>query len=137
MNYLLFLSLAQYKRKNNMMDKRQMTVYLKPNDPASDKALAAAELQSPDVLSRNVLEEPLTPTQLLRLATKCNANIRDFIDPKTLDQQTKKAKITDDELAEMLAQHPEWLQHPIAELGDKAVLVSVPGRVKDLVPDEN
>jgi arsenate reductase len=41
-------------------------------------------------------------------------------------------KVTDDELIRLMAEHPQLLQRPIVERGDRAVLARPPSRVLEL-----
>jgi len=84
----------------------------------------------------NYYIEPLTKKQLTELIRKMNIKPRDLLrksEPiyKELGLATKE--LSDSELIGLMVEHPDLLQRPIVERGDRAVLGRPTENVKELL----
>jgi len=84
----------------------------------------------------NYYIEPLTKKQLTALIRKMNIKPRDLLrksEPiyKELGLATKE--LSDSELIGLMVEHPDLLQRPIVERGDRAVLGQPTENVKELL----
>ena len=84
----------------------------------------------------NYYIEPLTKKQLTALIRKMNIKPRDLLhksEPiyKELGLATKE--LSDSELIGLMVEHPDLLQRPIVERGDRAVLGRPTENVKELL----
>jgi len=80
--------------------------------------------------------DPLPEAKIRELLRKANASAADVLRRKEpvykalgLDQRDA----SDDELIALMAEHPQLLQRPIVERGDRAVLARPPERVLELL----
>ena len=84
----------------------------------------------------NYYVEPLTKKKLTELIRKMNVKPRDLLrksEPiyKELGLATKE--LSDSELIGLMVEHPDLLQRPIVERGDRAVLGRPTENVKELL----
>jgi arsenate reductase (glutaredoxin) len=84
----------------------------------------------------NYYIEPLTKKKLTELIRKMNVKPRDLLrkgEPiyKKLGLATKE--LSDNELIGLMVEHPDLLQRPIVERGDRAVLGRPTENVKELL----
>jgi len=84
----------------------------------------------------NYYIEPLTKKQLTALIRKMNIKPRDLLrksEPiyKELGLATKE--LSDSELIGLMVEHPDLLQRPIVERGDRVVLARPTENVKELL----
>ena len=84
----------------------------------------------------NYYIEPLTKKQLTELIRKLNIKPRDLLrksEPiyKELGLATKE--LSDSQLIALMVEHPDLLQRPIVERGDRAVLGRPTENVKELL----
>ena len=73
----------------------------------------------------NYYTEPLTKKKLRELLTKMKLTPRDILrtrEPIYKELGLAEKKLTDDQLISLMIEHPDLLQRPIVERGDRAVL---------------
>ena len=77
-----------------------------------------------DYQSVNYLKEPLTADELKQLLRKARLKPQDVLRTKeaVYREQIAGRNLSDDELVQMMVDHPELIQRPIVVRGDKAVL---------------
>ena len=84
----------------------------------------------------NYYVEPLTKKKLAELIRKANLKPRDLLrksEPMYKDLGLGEDKFSDSELIALMIEHPDLLQRPIVERGDRAVLGRPVENVKDLL----
>src|SRR5262245_42420485 len=84
----------------------------------------------------NYYEQPLTATQLRGLISKLGISPRELVrkdEPIARELGINKRDLSDDELIELMVEHPDLIQRPIVVRGDKAVLGRPPENVDDLL----
>ena len=77
-----------------------------------------------DYQSVNYLKEPLTADALKQLLRKARLKPQDVLRTKeaVYREQVAGRNLSDDEIVQMMVDHPELIQRPIVVRGDKAVL---------------
>jgi arsenate reductase len=84
----------------------------------------------------NYYLEPLSKKKLTELIRKLNLKPRDLLrksEPVYKELGLADDKFTDSELIAMMVEHPDLLQRPIVERGDRAVLGRPTENVKELL----
>jgi arsenate reductase (glutaredoxin) len=80
--------------------------------------------------------EPLPAERIRDLLQKANMRPRDALrtkEPMVAEQDLLREDLPDEELIELMAQHPALLQRPIVERGDRAVLARPIERALELL----
>ena len=77
-----------------------------------------------DYQAVNYLKDPLTSATLKQLLSKAGLKPHDAIRTKedAYREHVAGRNLTDDQLIEVMADHPELIQRPIVVRGDKAVI---------------
>jgi arsenate reductase len=84
----------------------------------------------------NYYIEPLSKKKLSDLIRKMNIKPRDLLrtsEPIYRELGLGKGDFTDAQLIELMAEHPDLIQRPIVERGDRAVLGRPTDNVKELL----
>ena len=84
----------------------------------------------------NYYIQPLTRTKLTELIRKANLKPRDLLrksEPIYKELGLAEDKFSDSELIGLMIEHPDLLQRPIVERGDRAVLGRPTENVKELL----
>jgi arsenate reductase len=84
----------------------------------------------------NYYVEPLTKKKLTELVRKMNLKPRDLLrksEPVYKELGLANGEFSDSELIALMIEHPDLLQRPIVERGDRAVLGRPTENVKDLL----
>ena len=82
--------------------------------------------------------EGLSEDQIRRLLAKAGVGPRGLLrarEPLVAELGLEDPGIADDELIARMAEHPQLVQRPIVERGDRAVLARPPERVLELLDD--
>ena len=84
----------------------------------------------------NYYIQPLTRKKLTELIRKMNLKPRDLLrrsEPVDKELRLAEDKFSDSELIGLMIEHPDLLQRPIVERGDRAVLGRPTENVKELL----
>jgi arsenate reductase len=84
----------------------------------------------------NYYIEPLSRKKLMELLRKLNMKPRDLLrknEPIFKELGLANGEFSDSELIDLMAKHPDLLQRPIVERGDRAVLGRPVENVKELL----
>jgi arsenate reductase len=98
-----------------------------------DKLLRASGVSFEKV---NYYLEPLTKKKLSELLGKLKMKPRDLLrtsEPVYRELGLSKGKFTDDEIISLMIKHPDLIQRPIVERGNRAVLGRPTENVKTLL----
>ena len=98
-----------------------------------DKLLRESGIQFEKV---NYYIEPLTKKKLTELIRKMNVKPRDLLrksEPVYKELGLANDEFSDSELIALMVEHPDLLQRPIVERGDRAVLGRPTENVKELL----
>lgn len=102
-----------------------ITVYEKPTCSKCREVDKILRESGEEYHKINYYVEPLSEAKLRELLKKMNMSPRDLL-RKTEDIYKQlglsKADVSDDELIKLMVKHPDLIQRPIVERGNKAVL---------------
>lgn len=113
-----------------------ITVYEKPTCTKCREMNKFLVAHGIDFDKVNYYIEPLTETKLRVLLKKMNLKPRDILrtsEPIYRELELGKKELTDDELIGLMIEHPDLMQRPIVERGDRAVLGRPTENVKELL----
>ena len=110
-----------------------ITIYQKPTCSTCRQAIQALKDSGKPYTAVNYYEKPFTKTQLKGLLKKAGLAAKDVLRTKEdvykeLGLANKNLK--DDELIDLMITHPDLIQRPIVEKGEKAMLARPAERVK-------
>lgn len=83
------------------------------------------------------LLDPIPRAELARLIKVMGIRARDLLrvrEPAYRELGLARAELTDDDLLDAMAAHPELVQRPIVVCGDRAVLARPAERVREILP---
>jgi arsenate reductase len=112
-----------------------LTVYEKPTCTTCRRLAALLTERGVDFDRVNFHVEPLPEERIRDLLAKAGLRPREALrtsEPIYAELALGEREAGDDELVALMARHPELLQRPIVELGDRAVLARPPERVEAL-----
>jgi arsenate reductase len=113
-----------------------LTVYEKPTCTTCRSLAKLLADRGIDFERVNYHVDPLPEQRIRELLGKAGLRPRDALrtkEPVYAQLGLREREATDDELFALMAEHPELLQRPIVELGDRAVLARPPERVESLL----
>lgn len=113
-----------------------ITVYQKPTCSTCRQVYAALKESGVDFNSVNYYTEPIGKTKLKELLKKMGLKAGELIRTKEDIYKTLKLsekKLSDDELVDLMAKHPDLIQRPIVEKGAKAILARPAERLKEIL----
>jgi arsenate reductase (glutaredoxin) len=113
-----------------------ITIYQKPTCTTCRQVYAALKDAGIDVDAVNYYTEPLSHAKLRELLRKMNISARRLL--RTNEAIYRELRLADRELSEeeliaLMVQHPDLMQRPIVEKGNRAVLARPADRVKEIV----
>ena len=118
------------------MDASLLTVYEKPTCSTCRKLFALLTERGVDFERVNYHVDPLSEEEIRTLLGKAGLRPADALrqrEPVYASLALAERDISDDELIALMAQHPELLQRPIVERGDRAVLARPVERALELL----
>jgi len=111
------------------------TIYHNSRCSKSRATLALLEGRRVDIEIIEYLKTPLSKTALQELLAKLQLKPRDLL--RTSEAEFKAAGIlqdaSDDELLDLMVEHPKIMQRPIVEVGNRARLGRPPEQVLELL----
>jgi arsenate reductase len=122
------------KKGQNMSD--NITVYEKPTCTKCREMDKFLRERGVDFSKVNYYIKPLTQKKLTELVRKINISPRDLLrtsEPIYRELGIASAKFTDAQLISLMVEHPDLMQRPIVERGDRAVLGRPIENVKELL----
>ena len=114
----------------------QITVYEKPTCTKCREMNKFLVEQGVDFAKVNYYIEPLSEQQLRDLIKKMGIQPRELLrtsEPIYRELGLGQKNQSDDEIISLMAKHPDLIQRPIVERGDRAVLGRPTENVKDLL----
>ena len=105
------------------MDK--LTIYQKPTCSTCRQAVQFLKESGKPFTSINYYEKLFTKAQLKNLLKKAGLSPKDMLRTKEeiyKDLGLAKKNLSDDEWLDVMVAHPDLIQRPIVEKGDKAIL---------------
>jgi len=114
----------------------QITVYEKPTCTKCREMDRFLRDSNVDFLKVNYYIEPLSEQKLRHLIKKMGIKPRELLrtsEPIYRDLQLVKKELSDDELISLMVKHPDLMQRPIVERGNRAVLGRPTENVRSLL----
>jgi arsenate reductase len=114
----------------------ELTVYEKPTCTTCRNLAALLEDRGIDFERVNYHVDPLPEEKIRDLLRKAGAGPRDVLrtkEPVYKELGLDSPEVTDDALIAAMVEHPQLLERPIVEKGDRAVLARPPERVQELL----
>ncbi len=103
----------------------KIVVYQKPTCTKCRQALSRLREAGEDFEAIDYYEKPLTHEKLRSILSRLDVPIREAVrwdEPVARKLELKKRDLTDEELINLMAKHPDLIQRPIVVAGGRAVL---------------
>ncbi len=113
-----------------------ITIYHKPTCTTCRQAVQLLKESGQSFTAINYYERSFTKAQLKALLKKADLSPRDVLRTKEEIYQELglgKKQLSDDQLLDMMVQHPDLIQRPIVERGDQAMLARPADSIKKLL----
>jgi arsenate reductase len=113
-----------------------LTVYEKPTCSTCRRLFELLTERGVDFERVDYHVEPLPPEKISELLAKAGLRPADVLrtkEPIYASLALAEREVPDEELIGLMSEHPELLQRPIVERGDRAVLARPPERVLELL----
>ena len=114
----------------------KVTIYQKPTCSTCRQAVQLLQKSGKPFTAINYYEKPFTKAQLKSLLKKAGLSPKDILRTKEniyKDLGLAKKNLSDDEWLDMLVAHPDLIQRPIVEKGEKVILARPAESVKELL----
>ena len=107
---------------------KQITVFYNSNSRIAKQTLAYAKTEGLPIQEIDILNTPLTGTQIAELANKLNVQVKDLVNQKHHDYHHKfnHHNLSEIDWITMIKNNPEILKQPIALKGDSTILIETP-----------
>ena len=113
-----------------------LRIYQKPTCSTCRQAVQLLKESGTPFAAINYYEQRFTKSQLKALLKKAGLSAREILRSKEdiyKELNLAKTTLSDDALIGLMVEHPDLIQRPIVEKGDKAWLARPAERVKDLL----
>lgn len=113
-----------------------ITIYHKPTCTTCRQAVQLLKESGQSFTAINYYERSFTKAQLKALLKKADLSPRDVLRTKEEIYQELglgKKQLSDDQLLDMMVQHPDLIQRPIVERGGQAMLARPADSIKKLL----
>jgi arsenate reductase len=118
------------------MPKPRIVIYQKPTCTTCRQVHAALKESGVDFEAVDYYLDPVPATKLRDLLRKMGLKARDLLRTKEPIYKTLKLgerTLTDDAIVDLMVEHPDLIQRPIVERGDRAILARPPERLKEIL----
>jgi arsenate reductase (glutaredoxin) len=114
----------------------KITIYQKPTCTTCRQVHAALRDAGVDFEAVDYYTDPIPKTKLRELLVKMGLSARDLL--RTKEDVYRKLRLgerdlTDNEIIDLMVQHPDLIQRPIVEKGSKAILARPAERLRDIL----
>ena len=113
-----------------------VTIYQKPTCSTCRQAVQLLKESGKPFTAINYYEKPFTKGQLKSLLKKARLSPKDILRTKEdiyKELGLAKKNLSDDEWLEVMVAHPDLIQRPIVEKGEKVILARPAESVKELL----
>lgn len=113
-----------------------ITIYQKPTCTTCRQTVQLVRDSGADFTAINYYEQPFTKTLLKGLLKKAGLSPKDVLRTKEdiyKELGLAKKNLSDEELIDLMVQHPDLIQRPIVVKGDTAILARPAEAVKSLL----
>ena len=114
----------------------KVIIYQKPTCSTCRKTVKLVTASRAEFATIDYYKEPFTKALLKRLLKKAGRSAKEILRTKEdiyKRLQLAKKKLTDDQLLDLLVKHPDLIQRPLVERGDRVVLARPAETVKKLL----
>jgi len=111
----------------------RITIYQKPTCSTCREAVKLVEASGQPFTAVNYYEQPFTKTLLKGLLKKAGLSAKDVLRTKEdiyKELGLAKKAVSEDELIDLMLKHPDLIQRPLVEKGEKAILARPAETVK-------
>jgi len=111
----------------------EITIYQKPTCTTCRQAVQMLKDSGKPFAAINYFEKPFTKAALKSLLKKAGLSPKDVLRTKEdiyKELGLAKKAFSDDELIELMVKHPELIQRPLVQKGDRAILARPAEEVK-------
>lgn len=116
------------------MDK--ITVYQKPTCTTCRQVYAALKEKGVDFEAVNYYLDPIPKVKLKELLKKMGMSAAELVrtkEPIYQELKLSEKKLSEDEILNLMAKHPDLIQRPIVEKGSRAILARPAERLKEIL----
>ena len=118
----------------------RITVYQKPTCTTCRQVYAALKTSGVSFDAVDYYLEPISKTKLKELLKKMDMSADELL--RTKEDIYKQLKLSEKELSEnelidLMVKHPDLIQRPIVEKGNRAVLARPASRLKEIISDRH
>jgi arsenate reductase len=135
--------MAYHARKNNvklamkgLCQMAKITIYQKPTCSTCREAVKLVEASGKPFTTINYYEQPFTKALLTGLLKKAGLSAKDILRTKEdiyKELGLAKKTVSEDELIDLMLKHPDLIQRPLVEKGEKVILARPAETVKRLL----
>ena len=114
----------------------RVVIYQKPTCTTCRQVYAALKESGVPLDSVDYYLEPLSKTKLKDLLRKMGIGARDLLRTREEIYKTLKLadrSLSDDEIVDLMVEHPDLIQRPIVEKGERAILARPAERLKQIL----
>jgi arsenate reductase (glutaredoxin) len=113
-----------------------ITIYQKPTCTTCRQTMAILKDAGVDFEAVNYYIDPIPKRKLMELLSKMKLAPRELMrtkEPIYKELQLAKKELSDDELLDLMSEHPDLIQRPIVERGSKAILARPAERISEIL----
>jgi len=114
----------------------KIVIYQKPTCTTCRQVYAALKESGVGFDAVDYYLDPIPREKLLELLRKMRIRPRDLLRTKEAIYKTLKLaerELSDDEIVDLMVEHPDLIQRPIVEKGARAILARPPERLKEIL----
>jgi arsenate reductase (glutaredoxin) len=114
----------------------KIVIYQKPTCTTCRSVYAALKAGGVDFSAVDYYMDPIPKAKLAELLRKMGMKARDLLRTREPIYKTLKIgdrDLSDDEILDLMVQHPDLIQRPIVENGDRAILARPAERLKEFL----
>ena len=114
----------------------RITIYQKPTCSTCREAVKLVEASGQPFTAINYYKQPFTKALLKGLLKKAGLSAKDILRTKEdvyKELGLAKKQVSEDELLDLMIQHPDLIQRPLVEKGEKVILGRPAETVKKLL----
>jgi arsenate reductase len=114
----------------------KITVYQKPTCTTCRQVHAALRDSGVDFDAVDYYVDPIPKAKLQELLRKMGMTARQLLrtrEPQYQALNLGARQVSDDELVDLMVEHPDLIQRPIVEKGDRAILARPPERLREIL----
>jgi arsenate reductase len=114
----------------------KIVIYQKPTCSTCRQVYAALKESGVDFETVDYYTDPLSRTRLLELLRKLGIGPRELLRTREDIYRTLKIgerNLSDEEIVDLMVAHPDLVQRPIVENGERAILARPPARLKEIL----